>query len=143
MTDQGGEPARERPGELLVNADTKPPRGKRRMKQLAKINETVRLQLESEILTEIGGGMPTVLHRVAAEAMAAAIITGRKLRAKGQSDADAVRQIAQIARAFNLRPAPNAPAAPRRSQISCGCAATRRRFQQPLRPRGSEAGSVR
>lgn len=118
MTDEEvpGEQPRERPGEPAgepaVNADAKPARGKKRMKQLAKSNEEVRLQLEADILAEIGGGTPTVLHRVAAESMASAIIAGRKLRAKGQSDADAIRQIAQIARAFGLKPAPNAPSAP-------------------------------
>jgi hypothetical protein len=111
-----GEPPSEPAGEPVVNGDTKATqrkaRGKRRMRQLAQSNEAVRAQLEADILDEIGGGTPSVLHRVAAEAMAAAIVAGRKMRAKGQSDADAVRQIAQIARAFGLKPAPNAPAAP-------------------------------
>lgn len=108
LGERRGEPA----GEPPVNDEPQRKRGKARMLELAATNEAVRAQLEAEILAEIGNGMPTVLHRVAAEAMAAAIISGRKLRAKGASDADAVRQIAQIARAFGLKPAPNQPAAP-------------------------------
>jgi hypothetical protein len=107
-----GEPS----DELPVNVDTKPPqrkaRGKRRMREIAASNEAVRAQLEVDILAEIGGGTPSILHRVAAEALAAAVIAGRKLRAKGQSDADAIRQVSQLARAFNLKPTSNAPAAP-------------------------------
>lgn len=140
MTDDKtpGEPVGELRGELagepVVNADTKSPsrkaRGKKRMGELAASNEAVRAQLEADILEEIGGGTPRVLHRVAAEAMAAAIVSGRKLRAKGQSDADAVRQIAQIARAFNLKPAPVAPAAP----LSLADQLAARGYQPPAGP---------
>src|SRR5690349_13808938 len=114
--EQSGEPAGEPTGELPVNGDANKPkrrtRGKRRVLELAEANETIRVQLEADILAEIGGGAPTVLHRVAAEAMAAVIVNGRKQRAKGQSDADAMRQLAQLTRAFGLKPAPAAPAAP-------------------------------
>lgn len=107
-----GEPIGEPVGEPVVNeGEPRPPRarGKKRMAQLSKASESDRLELERAILAEVGEA-PSALHRIAAEALSSAVVGARRKRAAGHSDAEALRMVAQLARAFNLKPPPPAPA---------------------------------
>lgn len=62
------------------------------------------------ILSEVGRE-PSALDRVAAEALSSALIGSRRKRAKGQSDNESLKLVAQLARAFGLKPAPAGPPA--------------------------------
>ena len=96
-----------------MNRNEKPPRsrGSKRMAELAGMAEVERSKLEAAILSEVGRE-PSALDRVAAEALSSAMIGSRRKRAKGQSDNESLKLIAQLARAFGLKPAPAGPPAP-------------------------------
>jgi hypothetical protein len=80
-------------------------RGGRRMRELATVYESSRLELEADILREIGRA-PTTLDRVAVEALSSAVIGARRKRAAGQHDSEQLKLVAQLMRASGLRPGP-------------------------------------
>jgi hypothetical protein len=79
------------------------------MAQLSKASESDRLELERAILAEVGDA-PSVLHKIAAEALSTAVVNSRRTRASGKRDNESLKMIAQLARAFNMKPPPPAPA---------------------------------
>jgi hypothetical protein len=96
-----------------MNRNEKPPlaRGAKRMRELAIGYESTRLTLEANILGEIGR-TPTTLDRIAAEALASAVVGARRKRATGQHDSEQLKLVAQLMRASGLRPGPASAAPP-------------------------------
>jgi Ni,Fe-hydrogenase III large subunit len=90
-----------------MNRSENPPpsRGGKRMRELAGVYETTRIELEQNILSEIGR-TPATLDRIAAEALSSAVIGARRKRAAGQHDSEQLKLVAQLMRASGLKPSP-------------------------------------
>jgi hypothetical protein len=97
-----------------MNGSENPPpsRGGKRMLELAQKAEAERVQLEGDILREVGGE-PSTLHKIAAEALSSAIVGARRKRSSGKYDSEELNLVARLLRATGLRPPPGTgPTAP-------------------------------
>ena len=93
-------------------SDDKPlSRGWRRANELKQASERELEGLKSGLLDCLGREASAV-DIVAIEALASATMSARKQRARGKSDREDLRLVAQLLRATGLRPAPAAAAAP-------------------------------
>jgi hypothetical protein len=89
--------------------DERARRGWARMRELAAQAEIERREIEAGLLADLGRPATTV-DRIAIEALSAAMVRARKLRAMGKSDSEATKLVTQLLRATGIKPA--APAAP-------------------------------
>jgi hypothetical protein len=86
-------------------------RGWRRVRQLQLAAERELEELKAGLIGCLGRE-PTAVDTVAIEALAAATVSARKARARGKSDREDLRLMAQLLRATGLKPPPPTAAAP-------------------------------
>jgi hypothetical protein len=82
-------------------------RGWRRMQEIAYESEEQRRALEAELLAHLGRPA-TPADRIAIEALSAAMVRARRLRAMGKNDTEQMRLIAQLLRATGIKSGPAA-----------------------------------
>jgi hypothetical protein len=81
--------------------------GRRRALELARESETERQSLAAELLAALNRDA-TAVDCVAVEALSAATIRARRLRAAGRNDREELRLVVQLLRATGLKPPPPA-----------------------------------
>jgi hypothetical protein len=102
-------------------------RGRARMREIAREDETKRQQLVAELLAELGRPAGAV-DRITAKTLAATVVRADRLRMTGRSDIEERRLIVQLQRALGLRPA---PAAVQKPSATPGLDYIRERYGQP------------
>jgi ParB-like chromosome segregation protein Spo0J len=92
-------------------SDDKPlSRGWRRVRELKTSAERELEELKTALVGCLGRE-PSAVDEVAIEALASATMSARKQRARGKSDREDLRLVAQLLRASGLKPAPLTAAA--------------------------------
>jgi hypothetical protein len=94
--------------------DKSPPPLSRGWKRVREIKSAAERELNGlkAALIDCLGREATAVDVVAIEALASATVSARKQRARGKSDREDLRLVAQLLRATGLRPAPAAAPAP-------------------------------
>ena len=82
-------------------------RGWRRMQEIAHESEVERRVIEAGLLADLGRPA-TAVDRIEIEALSAAMVRARRLRATGKNDTEQTRLIAQLLMATGIKPAPAA-----------------------------------
>jgi hypothetical protein len=95
---------------LYAKGDGRAAQGARRMRELAAEAAAEITALMADLLSGLGR-TPSATDRITAEAIAAATVRARKLRALGRDDFEERKQIAQLMRAAGQAFKPAAPAA--------------------------------